>query len=174
MGAGPRRCWAAREKTLESSPGGRQGAVPAGAAHGPSPSCHHPGTSGTTVPGGASSASLPSFYTPAGPGPPAGAWDWLVPSVLHSEGRPLLCPGSGLKLWGEALWARQTAAGQLGPRGLALRRSSGSLGQLSLIDPRFPHLKNEAIKTYLAEFYESQRKVEYTREHPGHSLPHGH
>ena len=92
------------------------------------------------MPGGASSASWPSFHTPAGPGPPAGAWDWprLGPSVLPSEGHPLLCPGSGLELWGEALWARQTAAGQPGPRGLALGRSSRSLGELSLI---FPHLR---------------------------------
>lgn len=92
------------------------------------------------MPGGASSASRPSFHTPAGLGPPAGAWDWprLVPSILPSEGHPLLCPGSGLELWGEALWARQTAAGQPKPRGLALGRSSGSLGQLSLI---FPHLR---------------------------------
>lgn len=48
-----------------------------------------------------------------------------------------------------------------------------TLGNLaSLILLFFPHLKNEAINTYLAEFYEHQIKAEYTQEHPAHCLPH--
>lgn len=111
-GVGPRRCWAAREKTLESSPGGRQGAVPAGAAHGPSPSCHHPGASGTTVPGGASSAAPPPFCTLPARGHQQVLGDWLVPSVLHLRVVPLLCPGSGLELWGEEGFVGQAGSGR--------------------------------------------------------------